>query len=447
MILEKLQKLGMAASYDSCGGAKEKSFREYGIPFEYQNFIYNCTNSSENVFVKKMIQNGRGTNSNKKLYEKEEVSASVKKEAWKKMSKVLPTSKQESLNKPNKCLLTKVLQTNSCMHDCSYCINTTCKEKVSITPNELATSFEYLWKKGYTTGLFLSSAVKKDSVTSTEEMICTTKILRERGYNGYIHLKVLPDAPEYLVKEAALYANRMSINIESATIQGFSELTSTKDYKEGVLRRISALDNLKRKVMREENHNSGWFCDSSEVENGRDLRFRSFTTQLIVGANSETDEDVLNRVNSLYEETELYRTYFSAFSPVDGTKLMDKKPENKMREHRLYEVDWLLRIYGFDKRLISQGLNDEKNFSLSTDVKQSIAIARKDLFPLDPNTASYNELLLVPGFGPKTAETIIQAREKKKINEFEDLAKIGVRVNKAKSFLNIEGKQLNLLGF
>ena len=445
MILEKLQKLGMAASYDSCGGSKEKSFREYQIPYEYQNFIYNCTNSSENVFVKKMIK----TNSreNKKLYEKEELNEEIKKEAWNKMSRHLPTCKQDSLNKPNKCLLTKVLQTNSCLHDCAYCVNTTCKEKVSITPLELANSYEYLWKKGYTTGLFLSSAVKKDSVTSFEEMIATTKILRERGYTGYIHLKVLPDTPEYLVKEAALYANRMSVNIESATNQGFSELTSTKDYKEGVLRRISALDNLKRKVIREEKSNSGWFCDSSEVVNGQDLRFRSFTTQIIVGANSETDEDVLSRVNSLYEETQLYRTYFSAFSPVEGTKLMDKKPENKMREHRLYEVDWLLRIYGFSKKLISQGLNDEKNFSLATDVKESIALARKDLFPLDPNTASYNELLLVPGFGPKTVQMIIKNREKKRIREFEDLIKLGVRVNKAKGFLKVEGKQLNLMSF
>ena len=449
MILEKLQKLGMAASYDSCGGAKEKSFREYGIPYEYQNFIYNCTNSSENVFVKKMIKRGKGKENiqNKKLYEKEEINEEIKKEAWKKMSRTLPTSQQESLNKPNKCLLTKILQTNSCMHDCAYCVNTTCKEKVSITPLELANSYEYLWKKGYTTGLFLSSAVKKDSIRSTEEMIATTKILRERGYNGYIHLKVLPDAPEYLVKEAALYANRMSVNIESATNQGFSELTSTKDYKEGVLRRIGALDNLKRKVIREEKYNSNWFCDSNEIVNGKDMRFRSFTTQLIVGANSETDEDILNRVNSLYEETELYRTYFSAFSPVEGTKLMNKKPENKIREHRLYEVDWLLRIYGFSKKLISQGLNEEKNFSLTTNVKESIALMRKDLFPLDPNTATYNELLLVPGFGPKTVEQIIQNREKKKIKEFEDLVKLGVRLNKAKSFLRVEGKQLNLMSF
>jgi predicted DNA-binding helix-hairpin-helix protein len=444
MILEKLQKLGMAASYDSCGGGREKSFREYGIPYEYQNFIYNCTNSSENVFVKKMVSDKR---QNKKLYEKEEISEEVKKEAWEKMSRVLPTSKNDSLNKPNKCLLTKVLQTNSCMHDCAYCVNTSCKEKVSITPNELATSFEYLWKNGYTTGLFLSSAVRRDATISTEEMIATTKILRERGYKGYIHLKVLPDTPEYLVKEAALYANRMSINIESTTSSGFSELTSTKDYKEGVLRRINTLDKLKREVIRKEDYNSGWFCDSKQIQNGEDYRFRSFTTQVIVGANQETDKDILNRVNSLYEETELYRTYFSAFSPVEGTKLMNKKPENKTREHRLYEVDWLLRIYGFDKRLISQGLNDENNFSLACDVKQSIALARKDLFPLDPNTATYEELLLVPGFGPKTAEAIIQNREGKKINEFKDLEKIGVRVNKAKSFLNIEGKQTNLLNF
>jgi tRNA A37 methylthiotransferase MiaB len=203
MILEKLQKLGMAASYDSCGGTKEKSFREYGIPYEYQNFIYNCTQSSENVFVKKMKEgkNYGHSQKGKPLYEKYSLTEQEKKEAWRTMSKSLPQGEKDSLNKANKCLLVKVLQDNSCMHDCKYCVNTTCKEKVALEPKELAGAFENLWKRGYTTGLFLSSAVHGSAEQSTEKMISTAKLLREKGYKGYIHMKVLPDTPEYLIKK------------------------------------------------------------------------------------------------------------------------------------------------------------------------------------------------------------------------------------------------------
>lgn len=451
MILQKLQKLGMAASYDSCGGTKEKSYRDYGIPYEYQNFIYNCTQTSENVFVKKAFEGKNYSKSiqNKKLYEREEVTEEQKKELWNKMSKHLPSSKQESLNKPNKCLLVKVLQDNSCMHDCKYCVNTTCKEKVALEPKELADSFEILFKKGYTTGLFLSSAVHGDALQSTERMIASVRLLRERGYKGYIHMKVLPDAPEYLIEEMALYANRLSVNIEAATSTGFSELTSTKDYKEGILKRVRTLDKIKTKADKEGKGKQkfGWFCDSEDIVNGEDLRLKSFTTQIILGANEETDKDVLHRMNSLYEETSLYRTYFSAFSPVEKTPLENKKGENKLREHKLYEADWLFRIYGFDKKTIESGLNDFGNFSFACDVKESITIAKKDLFPLDPNTATKEELLLVPGFGPKTVEKVMQIREEKRIREFEDLISEGVRVVKAKTYLNTEGKQLSLVSF
>ncbi|MFA5126274.1 MAG: hypothetical protein WC462_04710 [archaeon] len=449
MILEKLQKLGLAASYDSCGGGKENSMRDYGIPYEYQNFIYNCTQSSENVFVKKVIQGKNYFNSqkNKKLYEREQVTEGQKKALWGNMAKVLPTAEKQSLNKPNKCLLFKVLQDNSCMHDCKYCINTTCKEKVSLEPKELADSFEGLWKKGYTTGLFLSSAVHGSAEQSTEKMIASARLLRERGYKGYIHLKVLPDAPEYLVKEMALYANRLSVNIEAATTLGFEELTSTKNYKEGILRRVRTLDKLKRKSDKNGKQSNGWFCDSGEIENGVDYRFKSFTTQIIIGANEETDKEVLNRMNSLYSETSLYRTYFSAFSPIEGTPLQTKNPESKTREHRLYEVDWLLRVYGFEKKTIETGMNDNGNLPRTTDVKQSIAIANKHLFPLDLNSCTREELLLVPGFGPKTTEKVLELREEKKIKEYNDLLKVGVRISKAKNYLNIEGKQTCLTSF
>ena len=449
MILEKLQKLGMAASYDSCGGGKEKSLRDYGIPYEYQNFIYNCTQSSENVFTRKVMDyaNSSKSNNGTKLYEHKEVTSQEKKELWNKMARVLPTSKKELLNKPNKCLLMKVLQDNTCVHDCSYCVNTTCKQKVTLEPKELADSFEYLWKNGYTTGLFLSSAVHKSAESSTEKMIASTRILRERGYKGYIHMKVLPDTPDYQIKEMALYANRLSVNIEAATTQGLEELTSTKDYKEGILRRISTLDSIKRKSDKEKTNNSNWFCDTGSVENGTDLRFKSFTTQIIVGANEETDQNILDRMNSLYEETSLYRTYFSAFSPVEGTGLQKRKAEDKTREHRLYETDWLLRVYGFTKRTIESALNDFGNLPRTQAVKESIAIANKQIFPLDLNSATREELLLVPGFGPKTVEKVLQVREEKKIKEFNDLLKVGVRISKAKNYLNIEGKQMNLINY
>lgn len=454
MILEKLKHLGMAASYDSCGGGKEKSYRDYGIPYEYQNFIYNCTQTSENTFINGIANRGYKYKAKKgvPLYEKNSLSEEDKKEFRKEMSTFLPPSKNERLNKANKCLLMKVLQDNTCMHDCKYCVNSTCKQKKeSLQPKEIASSFLHLHKEGYTTGLFLSSAVHRDAEKSTSQMIESAKLLRENGYTGYIHLKVLPDAPVHLIEEMALYANRLSVNIEATTTQGFSELTSTKNYKEGILRKVRTLDKLKQDSDRQSKENGntqgGWFCDSENIVNGEDYRFKSFTTQIILGANEETDEDIISRMNSLYEETSLYRTYFSAFTPVEGTALENKNAENKKREHKLYEADWLYRVYGFEKKLIEKGLNDFGNFSLGTQVKQSIASSMPELFPLDPNTASRKELLLVPGIGPKSADKIIEIREEKRIKDFEELAKEGLRIGKPKSYFNLNGKQTNLFSF
>jgi len=454
MILQKLQRLGMAASYDSCGGTKEKSYREWGIPYEYQNFIYNCTQTTENVFVNGATnRDGKYKASKEKaLYEKHETTEEEKKDLWGKMKQALPESENARLNKPNKCLLMKVLQDNTCMHDCKYCVNSGCKNhKEKLAPKEIADSFLHLHKQGYLTGLFLSSAVHIDAEKSTEEMIASARMLRERGYRGYIHMKVLPDAPEHLIEEMAFYANRLSVNIEASTTQGFNELTSTKDYKEGLLRRVRTLDKLKHDSDKQSKERGegrgGWFCDSGNITNGEDLRFKSFTTQIILGANEENDKDIISRMDSLYSETSLYRTYFSAFSPVEGTPLAEKNAENKKREHRLYEADWLFRIYGFAKKTIEKGLNDHKNFSLTHDVKQSIALSMPELFPLDPNTATREELLLVPGLGPKSVDKIILEREENKFREMQDLISIGARINKAKSFINLEGKQTNLFGF
>jgi len=452
MILEKLQRLGMAASYDSCGGGKEKSYREWGIPAQYQNFIYNCTQTSENVFVNGSMKSKYKSQKGVPLYQKHETTVAEKKDLMNKMNDFLPHAKEERLNKPNKCLLMKVLQDNTCMHDCKYCVNSGCKNhKENLEPEEIADSFLHLHKQGYLTGLFLSSAVHGDAEKSTEKMIASAKLLRERGYKGYIHLKVLPDAPTHLIEEMALYANRLSVNIEATTTQGFSELTSTKDYKEGILRKVRNLDSIKHESDKQSKERgetrSNYFCDIAPIENGKDYRFKSFTTQIILGANEETDSDIVSRMNSLYEDTSLYRTYFSAFSPVEGTPLGKKDAESKAREHRLYETDWLFRIYGFSKKIVEKGLNEKGNFSLCVDVKQAIASSMPELFPLDPNTAPREELLLVPGLGPKSADKIMQVREEHKLNNFEDLAKHGVRLRKPKTYLALEGRQTNLFGF
>jgi predicted DNA-binding helix-hairpin-helix protein len=450
MLLNKLQKLGIAAKYDSCGGSKIKSGREWGVPYEYQDFIHNCTQTSENVFLGGMRRRKYKAEKGKKLYEQNNVAEKDKKELREGMKGFLGVRKGQNkrLNKANKCLLFKVLQDNTCMHDCKYCINNSCKKRKAETleAKELANSFDFLRKEGLATGLFLSSAVHGNAEKSTEKMIESVKLVRQRGYKGYIHSKVLPETPLHLVEELALYSNRLSLNLEASTKTGFEELTSTKDYKNDILRKIRKLDTLKKKSDKL-GKRSCWFWDTKEIEEGKDLRFSSFTTQIILGANEETDKDIVERMSSLYSESELYRTYFSAFSPVEGSPLEKRFAQNPKREHSLYEVDFLFRVYGFDKKIIEKGLNDSDNFSFGHDVKQSIASSMPELFPLDPNTATEKELLLVPGLGPKSVDKILQVREEKKIREIEDLAKEGIRVKKSQKFINLEGKQTNLFSF
>ncbi|MDD3159559.1 MAG: hypothetical protein PHQ98_01155 [Candidatus ainarchaeum sp.] len=399
MLLDKLKHLGTAASYDSCGAGKRLRFRAAGIKYENSSFIHNCNTLSENQFP------------------------------------------------GHKCLLMKVLQDNTCMHDCKYCANTTCKNKTSLEPTELASAFMHFYYNREVTGLFLSSAVHGEANQSMEKMIESVKLIRQKGFLGYIHAKVLPEASNDLINEMSKYANRLSINIESANKSNFSELTTTKNYKGDLLKKIKVIDKIKKKTEKAK----------IKLDNENDLKFKSmnfdknklssFTTQIIVGATDETDKDVINRMTKLYDETDLHRTYFSAFKPVSGTKLENRLAENEMREHRLFETDFLLRLYGFSKKDIFGALGENNNLAINQDVKMSMALKNKELFPIDPNTASEKELLLIPGFGPKRVETIIKERENKQINNFLDLEKIGIKIRKANNFIKLEGKQTNLLSF
>ena len=364
--LEKLQRLGSAASWDSCGGVKQKSMRKAGIPANYAYFIHDCAATSE------------------------------------------------------QCKLVKVLQSNACIHDCKYCVNSGCgQRKVELEPEELAKSFMHFVRQGMVQGLFLSSAVAGDAERATEKMIESARLLRQKfGFQGYVHLKVLPTTPKEQVFELAKYANRLSLNLEVPSAGFFSELGSTKDYAIDLEKRLRWIDEAKRKV------------DGI-----------SFTTQLILGAAGETDFDVLKKMDSLYRETELHRTYFSAFRPVQGTPLENEKAERPERAYQLYQADWLLRVYGFELKELGLGLNEQGNFGNARDVKFEVAKNSPSLFPVDVNCAGREELLRVPGIGPKGAENILRQREQRKFNDFKDLKNACVIVKRAQAFIEVKGQR------
>jgi predicted DNA-binding helix-hairpin-helix protein len=362
--IEKMQRLGSAATWDSCGGVKQKSLRKAGIPASYADFIHDCSSTAEN------------------------------------------------------CKLVKVLQSNSCLHDCRYCVNSCGKQqKLELEPEELAHGFNAFVKAGMVQGLFLSSGVAGNVERATEKIVETARLLRRKhNFQGYVHLKVLPTTPKEQVMQLAKYANRLSLNLEVPGKGFFEGLSSTKDYANDLMKRLRWVDEAKRKG-----------------------RIASFTTQFILGTAGETDLDVLKRMNRLYDETNLHRTYFSAFQPIKGTALDGMAGEKEAREHQLYQADWLLRVYGFKLGEVKLGLDEEHNFGLARDVKFEVALGNPNNFPVDVNHASREELLRVPGIGPKGVEKVLELREKKRFREFKELRKAGVIVKRAQSFIQVEG--------
>lgn len=324
----------------------------------------------------------------------------------------------------------KVLFTNRCLHDCKYCFNSalSSRERINFESKELAHLFMNLFMKNYVSGLFLSSAVCKNSEETMEKMIETVEILRGPEYNfkGYIHLKVLPGAPYDSIKYGASLADRMSINCEAPNKSRFFELTSTKNFKSDILTRLSWLSGLKAK--------------NNCLKSG-------FTTQFVVGASEESDKELLKMSNWLYTKLNLNRAYYSAFEPIANTALENHPPTSLTRAHRLYQTDWLLRIYGFNFSEIQLAFDENDNLPLIEDPKSIIAKQNSALFPLEINEASYEELIHVPGIGPSTAKKIINYRMLYgKIQKTNQLKNLGVNLNKTLPFIKIQGKYQKNLG-
>ncbi|MEW6095043.1 MAG: putative DNA modification/repair radical SAM protein [bacterium] len=312
--------------------------------------------------------------------------------------------------------LLKVLLSNECENDCKYCINRCGRDfaRVSFEPEELVKLFIELYRNRSVHGLFLSSGVAWGINQTMGKMIKVVEILRKRyRFKGYIHLKILPGANFSYVERATQLANRVSLNLESPTQKGLSKI-SNKDIKNDIYQRMKWID----KIISTEN-----------------LRV-SQTTQFVVGASDESDYELLKTTDWLYKNLNLARTYFSAFQPIENTPLESHPPTPLMREHRLYQADFLLRRYGFkfDELKFDEG----GNLPLNLDPKMVFALTNMDKFPIEINKASKEELLRVPGIGPISAARIIKS--KNKFHTLDELKKVGVVIKRAAKFILIDGK-------
>jgi len=315
--------------------------------------------------------------------------------------------------------LFKVLLTNRCCNDCRYCINSAEKEPVELKPEEIAGIFLDYYERRYVDGLFLSSGVSRDPDETMEKLLETLRILRLEGYGGYIHLKIIPGSSMDTVRRAMELASRVSINLETATRDGLDELSSTKDYTVDILRRMRWISRFKKRYP--------------------ELATSGQSTQLMVGAVDETDEDIVKRVKWIYDKYSLRRVYFSGFQPIEGTELEKRAEADPRRVFRLYQTDSLLKSYGFGV--------DELRFSggyLDTSVDPKYAAAMEmDIFPVDLKTAPYHEIIRVPGIGPRSARKIIELRER--VNLTADILKgMGVRLGRAEPFIYLDGSQTTL---
>jgi putative DNA modification/repair radical SAM protein len=332
-----------------------------------------------------------------------------------------------AFTKDGRCVsLFKTLYTNHCTHQCSYCTNAAnCSNKskaFSYTPEELARITLSLYRSNYIEGLFLSSGAGRDEDHVTERMVETVRLLRQKhAFSGYIHLKVLPGSARSHIQEAIELADRVSINLEAASASHMSEICTSKSYENDILQRQRYI----RDMLSDSAKNSKAFLPAGQ------------TTQLVVGAAGESDEEIFKRVLYEYKEIGVKRAYYSAFSPQRGTPFENRKAQPLWREHRLYQMDWLFRVYHFQPREIHHAFN-ENGFLGNADPKMAIAREFMDL-PLDPNTAAFRELLRVPGIGPKSAQRIVAFRKRQPIAAKAELAAMGVRIKRAGPFLKING--------
>ena len=344
-----------------------------------------------------------------------------------------------SFSADGRCVtLLKVLMTNCCVYDCKYCVNRRSNDtkRASFTPEELADLTINFYRRNYIEGLFLSSGVLRSPDYTTEQMIHALRILREKyRFNGYIHAKAIPGTSPELVEQLGLLADRLSVNIELPSEAGLSQLAPDKTKKAILtpMRQIQTRNQQNKEELVKYRH-APKFAPAGQ------------STQLIVGATQDSDFHILRLTQGLYDRYGLKRVFYSAYVPVVEHALLPSKDVKPplLREHRLYQADWLLRFYGFR----AEELLDEnhRDFDPRVDPKCSWALAHLDFFPVEVNTADYETLLRIPGVGVLSARRILAARRQGRIH-IEDLKKMGVVMKRAQYFLTASGKMPDGLKF
>ncbi|WP_414674472.1 putative DNA modification/repair radical SAM protein [Luteibacter sp.] len=318
--------------------------------------------------------------------------------------------------------LLKILLTNFCVYDCVYCVNRRSSNvpRARFTPEEVVDLTLEFYRRNYIEGLFLSSGIIQSPDYTMEQLVRVARTLRtEHRFAGYIHLKTIPDAAPELIDAAGRWADRLSINVEMPTAEGLKSLAPEKDL--GDIR--SAMGRLRLSI------------DEAKAEK-KAPRFAPAgqSTQMIVGADAATDRDVLTASTNLYTNYHLRRVYYSAFSPIpDASKILPLKPPPLVREHRLYQADWLMRFYGFRADEIAPP-GDNGMLSLEVDPKLAWALRHRDSFPVDVNRAPRDMLLRVPGLGVKTVDRMIAMRAHQRIR-YADLIRLRVPVKKVAPFV------------
>ncbi|SFG50311.1 putative DNA modification/repair radical SAM protein [Palleronia marisminoris] len=328
--------------------------------------------------------------------------------------------------------LLKILLTNFCIYDCAYCVNRVSSNvtRARFTVDEVVTLTLEFYRRNYIEGLFLSSGIIRSPDDTMGEMVEIARKLRhDHRFRGYIHLKTIPDADPALIEEAGLLADRISINVELPT--DASVRTYAPEKKPETIRKAMADVRLRTEAASDRTHTGR-----------RAPRFAPAgqSTQMIVGADEANDATILGQSTRLYSSYKLKRVYYSAFSPIpDATAKLPLVKPPLAREHRLYQADWLLRFYGFNLDEIT-GATEGGNLDLEIDPKLAWALQNRHLFPIDVNRAERDMLLRVPGFGTKTVDRILATRRHRTLR-YEDLARMGASLKKARAFITTIGWQ------
>ena len=316
--------------------------------------------------------------------------------------------------------LLKLLLTNVCLNDCTYCVNRSSRAvpRSGFEPAELAELFSTLWQKGLVQGFFLSSGVQRNPDSTMARMIRTVEIVRRKyGFPGYVHLKILPGASFDAVERAMRVATRVSVNLEAPSPERLARIAPGKDFHTDLVQRM------------------GWV--RSILEQGS-TRCVDHTTQFVVGAADETDSEILSLTERLYAKMKLKRAYYSAFQPVEEEVHEGRRPTPTLREHRLYQADFLMRRYGFAFDELS--FDTAGNLHVETDPKRVWASKHPERFPVEINRASREELMRVPGIGPRSARRIVTRRVKEKYHGLDELKGTGAVVGWAAPYILINGK-------